>query len=125
LQQNLIAGVVVGVIAIPLSIALAVAVGVSPAVGLYTAIIAGAVASIFGGSDYNITGPTAALVPVLHQVVLRHGAEALPVLALLAGGMLLVLAAFRAGRLMRYVPKTVVVGFTAGIALSIAFGQLN
>lgn len=125
LRQNVLAGLVVGVIALPLSIALAVAVGVSPVLGLYTAAIAGAVAAIFGGSDYNITGPTAALVPVLAHAVLRYGPGALPLLAFLSGLALLTLAALRAGRLMRFMPGTVVVGFTAGIALSIAFGQLN
>lgn len=125
LRQNIIAGIVVGIIALPLSIALAVAVGVSPVSGLYTAIFAGAVAAIVGGSSYNITGPTAALVPVLNRAVLEHGAGVLPLLALMAGVLLLLMSALGAGRLIRYVPGTVVVGFTAGIALSIAFGQLN
>lgn len=116
---------VVGIIAFPLSIALAVAVGVPPIAGLYTAITAGAVAAIFGGSRYNITGPTAALVPVLNHAVIKHGPGALPVLAVMAGVILLAMSAFRAGRLVRYIPGTVVVGFTAGIALSIAFGQVN
>jgi SulP family sulfate permease len=124
-RANAIAGLVVGVIALPLAIALAVAVGVPPVAGLYTAIFAGAAAAIFGGSNYNITGPTAALVPILAHVVLAHGAAALPMVGLMAGVLLLVMSAFRAGRLMRFMPRLVVVGFTAGIALSIAFGQLN
>jgi SulP family sulfate permease len=122
---NIGAGLVVGVIALPLSIALAIAVGVSPAAGLYTAIFAGGVAALFGGSNYNITGPTAALVPVLNHAVLRHGPSVLPTLALLAGIILVGFSLIRAGRLVRFIPGTVVVGFTAGIALSIAFGQLN
>lgn len=117
-RRDLLAGVVVGVIALPLSIALAVAVGVSPVAGLYTAAFAGAAATLFGGSRYNITGPTAALVPVLSHVVLAHGAAALPMVGLLAGLLLLAMSALRAGRLMRYMPGLVVVGFTAGIALS-------
>ncbi len=125
IRQNVIAGIVVGVIAFPLSIALAVAVGVPPIAGLYTAVIAGGIAAAFGGSRYNITGPTAALVPVLSHAVIAHGAKALPILGLMAGVMLLVMSVLRAGRLVRYIPGTVVVGFTAGIALSIAFGQLN
>lgn len=125
IRNDLVAGLVVGIIAFPLSIALAVAVGVPPIAGLYTAVIAGAVAAAFGGSNFNITGPTAALVPVLSHAVLLHGPGALPILGLLAGLMLLALSAFRAGRLVRYIPGTVIVGFTAGIALSIAFGQLN
>ena len=125
IRQNLLAGIVVGVIAFPLSIALAVAVGVPPIAGLYTAVIAGGIAAAFGGSRFNITGPTAALVPVLSHAVVIHGPKALPLLGLMAGVMLLVMSALRAGRLVRYIPGTVVVGFTAGIALSIAFGQLN
>jgi hypothetical protein len=106
------------VIAFPLSIALAVAVGVPPIAGLYTAVIAGGIAAAFGGSRFNITGPTAALVPVLSHAVVIHGPKALPLLGLMAGVMLLVMSALRAGRLVRYIPGTVVVGFTAGIALS-------
>jgi len=124
-RKNILPGLVVGVIAFPLSIALAVAVGVPPIAGLYTAVFAGLLAAIFGGSKFNITGPTAALVPVLSHAVILHGPEALPLLAFMSGIALLGLSALRAGRLIRYVPGTVVVGFTAGIALSIAFGQLN
>jgi sulfate permease, SulP family len=125
LRANAVAGLVVGIIALPLSIALAVAVGVPPIAGLYTAIFAGAAASIFGGSSYNITGPTAALVPILSQAALRHGVAALPMIGLMSGVLLLVMSRFRVARLMRFMPGLVVVGFTTGIALSIAFGQLN
>ena len=125
LQSNLVAGVIVGIIALPLSIALAVAVGVPPVAGLYTAAFAGAAASIFGGSNYNITGPTAALVPILAHVVLVHGPGALAMVGVMAGIILIGLGLLRLGRLMRYMPGLVIVGFTAGIALSIAFGQLN
>jgi SulP family sulfate permease len=105
--------------------ALAVAVGAPPIAGLYTAAFAGATASVFGGSRYNITGPTAALVPLLSHVVLQHGLEALPMVGLMAGVLLLAISHFKLGRLIRFMPGTVVVGFTAGIAISIAFGQLN
>lgn len=125
LRSNLIAGVVAGIIALPLSIALAVAVGVPPIAGLYTAVFAGCVAAAFGGSKYNITGPTAALVPVLSHVVIVHGPGALPLVGFMAGLLLLGMGLLRFGRLVRYMPGTVVVGFTAGIALSIMFGQLN
>ena len=124
-RANAIAGMVAGVIALPLSIALAVAVGVPPIAGLYTAVFAGAFAAIFGGSKYNITGPTAALVPLLSHVVLKHGAGALPMVGLMAGVLLLAMSALKFGRLVRFMPGTVVVGFTAGIALSIIFGQAN
>ncbi len=124
-RQNVAAGLVVGIVALPLSIALAVAVGVSPVTGLYTASFAGLAAAVFGGSRYNITGPTAALVPILSRVVLQYGPQALPTLAAMAGALLLMLSVLRAGRLMRFMPGLVVTGFTAGIALSIGFGQLN
>ena len=125
IRANAIAGAVAGIIALPLSIALAVAVGVPPIAGLYTAVFAGAFASIFGGSRYNITGPTAALVPLLSHVVLKHGAGALPMVGLMAGVLLLIMSLLKFGRLVRFMPGTVVVGFTAGIALSIIFGQAN
>lgn len=125
LRTNAIAGLVAGVIALPLSIALAVAVGVPPIVGLYTAVFAGAAASIFGGSRFNITGPTAALVPLLSHVVLIHGAAALPMVGLMSGVILLVMSRLKFGSLVRYMPGTVIIGFTAGIALSIIFGQVN
>jgi SulP family sulfate permease len=124
-RQDVLAGLVVGVIALPLSMALAVAVGAPPIAGLYTAAFAGATASIFGGSRFNITGPTAALVPLLSHVVLQHGIEALPMVGFMAGVLLLAMSYFKLGRLIRFMPGTVVVGFTAGIAISIAFGQLN
>lgn len=125
LRSDFQAGLVVGIIALPLSIALAVAVGVPPIAGLYTAIFAGGVAAIFGGSKYNITGPTAALVPILSHVVYRHGPAALPMVGLLAGALLIAMSALRFGRLIRFMPGLVVVGFTAGIAVSIAFSQVN
>ncbi len=124
-RQNVVAGLVVGVVALPLSIALAVAVGVPPVMGLYTAAFAGFTAGVFGGSRYNITGPTAALVPILSHAVLTHGPQALPTLAAMAGVFLLALSILRAGRLMRFMPGLVVTGFTLGIALSIGFGQIN
>jgi SulP family sulfate permease len=125
LRRDALAGLVVGIIALPLSIALAVAVGVSPAAGLYTAVFAGGAAAIFGGSEFNITGPTAALVPILSHTVLVHGAEALPLVGLLAGFMLLAMSVLKLGRFMRFMPGPVILGFTAGIALSILFGQVN
>jgi len=123
--RNVLSGVIVGVVAFPLSIALAVAVGVPPVAGLYTAIFAGAIASTFGGSRLNITGPTAAMVPLLLHVVVQHGVEALALVGLLSGLMLIVMGVLRFGRLVRFMPQLVIVGFTAGVAVSIAVGQLN
>lgn len=124
-RRNILAGLVVGVVALPLSIALAVAVGVPPVMGLYTATFAGVTAAVFGGSRFNITGPTAALVPILSHVVRNHGPDALPTLAAMSGLVLLALSLVRAGRLMRFMPGLVITGFSLGIALSIGFGQLN
>lgn len=125
IRANVVSGLVVGTIALPLSVALAIAVGAPPVMGLYTAAFAGAAASIFGSSRFNITGPTAALVPLVAAVTIRHGVEALPLLGFMAGGILLVMSALRMGRVAKYIPGVVVAGFTVGIALSIALGQLN
>jgi sulfate permease, SulP family len=123
--RNVMSGVIVGVIAFPLSIALAVAIGVPPIAGLYTAVFAGGIASTFGGSRYNITGPTAALVPLLLHLVVQYGIEALATVGLMAGLILIAMGVLKFGRLVRYMPQLVIVGFTAGIAVSIAAGQLN
>ena len=105
--------------------ALAVAVGAPPVAGLYTAAFAGATASAFGGSRFNITGPTAALVPLLLHLAVTEGVEALALAAMIAGVLLLAMGLLRFGRAIRYMPRLVIVGFTAGIAVSIAAGQIN
>ncbi len=125
IRANIAPGLVVGVVALPLSLALAVAVGVNPVVGLYTAAFAGLTAAIFGGSEFNVTGPTAALVPLLAHVVLVHGAGALPMVAFMSGVLLLLMSALRFGRIMRFMPGLVVTGFTAGIAVVLASSQVN
>ncbi len=125
IPRNIAAGVVVGIVALPLSLALAVAVGVSPIVGLYTAAFAGLVAAACGGSEFNVTGPTAALVPLLSHVVITHGVAALPMVAVLSGLILVAMSRLRFGRVMRFMPGLVVTGFTAGIAIVLAVGQLN
>lgn len=123
--QNIAAGIVVGLITFPLAIALAVAAGVPPVAGLYTAVFAGVIASLTGGSRFNITGPTAALVPLLLHVVITEGVEALALAGLMAGVMLVAMGLLKFGRTIRFMPQLVIVGFTAGIAISIAAGQLN
>jgi SulP family sulfate permease len=125
IRRNVVSGVVVGTIALPLSIALAIAVGAPPIMGLYTAAFAGASASIFGSSRFNITGPTAALVPLISAVAIKHGVEALPLLGIMVAGLMVVMSLLRLGRVSTYIPGVVVAGFTVGIALSIAFGQVN
>ncbi|MDA0596610.1 MAG: SulP family inorganic anion transporter [Chloroflexi bacterium] len=124
IRTNVISGIVVGIVALPLAIALAIAVGAPPIAGLYTSAFAGGFASLFGGSRYTITGPTAALVPLLTVVVFKFGVEALPVVGVMSGMLLFVMSAFKLGRLMKFMPGLVIIGFTAGIGLSIAFGQI-
>ncbi len=124
IRINVISGIVVGIVALPLAIALAIAVGAPPIAGLYTSAFAGGFAALFGGSRYTITGPTAALVPLLTGVVIKFGVEALPIIGLMSGILLFVMTSLKLGRLMKYMPGLVIIGFTAGIGLSIAFGQL-
>lgn len=125
LRSDVMAGVTVGVLALPLSMALALASGVPPQHGLYTAIIAGAVIAICGGSRVNISGPTAAFVVVLLPVVHQFGLGGLVMAGLLAGLILVALGLARMGRLIEYVPYPVTVGFTAGIAAVIAMLQIK
>lgn len=125
LRRDALAGVVVGIVALPLAMALAIASGMPPQHGLYTAIVAGAVIAIAGGSRVNVSGPTAAFVALLAPVAQAHGPGGLMTASLLAGLLLVAFGAFRLGRLIRYVPHPVTTGFTAGIAVVIAGLQLQ
>lgn len=125
LRADLLAGLTVGVVAVPLSMALAIASGVPPQHGLYTAIIAGAVIAICGGSRVNISGPTAAFVVILLPVVHQFGIGGLLMAGLMSGLILVALGAARMGRLIEFVPYPVTVGFTAGIAVVIATLQVK
>ena len=125
LGKDLLAGVTVGIIAIPLAMALAIASGVAPQYGLYTAIIAGFIIALSGGSRYSISGPTAAFVVILYPVALKYGLSGLLIATVLSGFLLLLMAMFRLGRLIEYIPESVTLGFTAGIAVVIATLQIN
>ncbi len=125
LTNDLVAGVIVAIIALPLSIALAIASGVSPEKGLYTAIVAGFVIALLGGSRVNISGPTAAFATIVAGVVATHGIEGLALATVMAGIILILMGICRVGALIKYIPKTITVGFTAGIAVTIAIGQLK
>ncbi len=125
LRADVMAGVVVGVVALPLSMALAIASGVPPQHGLYTAIVAGAVCALLGGTQFQITGPTAAFVVILLPVVRDFGVSGLLVAGLMAGVMQIGMGLARLGRLMTFIPHPVTTGFTAGIALVIATIQLK
>src|SRR5690625_3930178 len=124
-QKDLLAGLVVGVIAIPLGMAFAIASGVKPEYGIYTTIIAGIIISLFGGSRYQIGGPTGAFVPILLGIVITYGFENLLIAGFMAGVILLLMGIFRLGALIKFIPKSLTIGFTAGIAVIIFTGQIG
>lgn len=124
LRRDLIAGLIVGIIAIPLGMAFAIAAGVKPQYGIYTTIIAGFAISLFGGSRFQIGGPTGAFVPILFAVVMQYGYENLLIAGILAGLILIVMGLFRLGALITFIPRPVTIGFTAGIAVLIFSGQI-
>lgn len=123
--KDVIAGIIVAIIALPLSIALALASGVTPEKGIYTAITAGFVISFLGGSRVQIAGPTAAFATIVAGIVAKNGMEGLIIATLLAGFMLILMGLFRLGSLIKYIPYTITTGFTAGIAITIVIGQLK
>jgi SulP family sulfate permease len=125
LKADAMAGVVVGVVALPLSMALSIAVGAPPQHGLYTAIVAGFVVSLAGGSKHQVTGPTAAFVVILAPIVARHGLAGLLTAGMMAGVVLLIMGLARLGRLIEFIPHPVTTGFTAGIATVIAALQIK
>ena len=124
IQANVLAGLTVGVIALPLSMALAIASGVSPEYGLYTAIIAGFLIALTGGSRYSVSGPTAAFVVILYPVAQTYGLAGLLLATLMSAIILIGLAVARLGRLIEYIPESVTLGFTSGIAIVIATLQV-
>lgn len=123
--NDLIAGLIVGIVALPLAIAFAIASGVNPAAGLFTAIIAGFCISVFGGSCVQIGGPTGAFAVIVYGVVAQYGLSGLATATVLAGIMLILLGVFKMGGLVKFIPYTIVTGFTAGIAVTIAAGQIG
>ncbi|MBE5942135.1 MAG: STAS domain-containing protein [Lachnospiraceae bacterium] len=123
--KDVVAGIIVAIIALPLSIALALASGVGPEQGIYTAIIAGFLISFFGGSRVQIAGPTAAFATIVAGVVAKQGMEGLVLATLLAGIFLIIMGVLRLGSLIRFIPYTITTGFTAGIAITILVGQLK
>ncbi|MBA3462219.1 MAG: C4-dicarboxylic acid transporter DauA [Deltaproteobacteria bacterium] len=124
-RADLLAALVVGVVALPLSMALAIAVGVPPQHGLYAAIIAGVICALLGGTRFQVTAPTAAFVVILVPIVHKYGLSGLLVAGMMAGVMLLALGLARLGRLVQFIPHPVTTGFTAGIALVLIILQLK
>src|SRR3954454_3041693 len=123
-QKDLISGIIVGIIAIPLGMAFAIASGVKPEYGLYTTIIAGILISLFGGSKFQIGGPTGAFIPILSGIVMTYGYENLLIAGFLAGIILFLMGVFKLGSLIKYIPRPVTIGFTTGIAVTIFTGQV-
>ncbi|QSR11885.1 SulP family inorganic anion transporter [Lactococcus sp. LG606] len=123
--KDLIAGIIVAIIALPLSIALAIASGVKPEQGLYTAVVAGFFISFLGGSRVQIGGPTAAFVVIIYGIIAQYGMSGLTIATFLAGIMMILMGVLRFGNLIKFIPKTITVGFTLGIAIGIFSGQLK
>src|SRR5690349_16106062 len=122
-MRNIVAGIVVGVVALPLPMAFAIASGAKPEQGLYTAIVAGAAVSAFGGSRLQTAGPTGAFIVILSGCTARYGIDGLQIASLLAGLSLLLLGLARLGAVIKFIPDPVILGFTAGIAVVIWTGQ--
>ncbi len=123
--KDVIAGIIVAIIALPLSIALALASGVTPEKGIYTAITAGFVISFLGGSRVQISGPTAAFATIVAGIVAQNGMEGLIIATLMAGIILILMGVFRLGNLIKFIPYTITTGFTSGIAITILVGQIK
>ncbi len=123
--SDLMAGVIVGIVAIPLAIAFGIASGVGPTEGLVTAIIAGFLISMLGGSTVQIGGPTGAFIVVIYGIIQQHGLAGLLIATIMAGIMLVLMGVFKLGNIIKFVPYPVIVGFTAGIAITIFSTQIN
>lgn len=123
--KDVVAGIIVAIIALPLSIALALASGVTPEKGIYTAIVAGFVISFLGGSRVQIAGPTAAFATIVAGIVARAGMDGLIIATIMAGIILILMGLFHFGSLIKFIPYTITTGFTAGIAVTIFIGQIK
>ncbi len=124
-RADLIAGIVVGIVALPLAIAFAIASGVSPEKGIFTAIIAGFIISVFGGSRVQIGGPTGAFIVIVYGIVQKYGVDGLTIATFIAGLMLIVMGFARLGSVIKFIPHPLIVGFTSGIALIIFSSQIK
>ncbi|MDE5891563.1 MAG: sodium-independent anion transporter, partial [Acetatifactor sp.] len=123
--KDVVAGIIVAIIALPLSIALALASGVTPEKGIYTAITAGFVISFLGGSRVQIAGPTAAFATIVAGIVAKNGMDGLILATIMAGIILILMGVLRMGNLIKFIPYTITTGFTAGIAVTIFIGQIK
>lgn len=123
--QDAMSGIIVGIVALPLAIAFGIASGVSPEVGIFTAILGGFIVSLLGGSNVQIGGPTGAFIVIVYGIIQRYGIDGLIVATFMAGVLLIVMGALKLGTLIKFIPYPIIVGFTAGIAITIFSTQIN
>ncbi len=123
-MADLMAGVIVGIVALPLAIAFGIASGVSPEKGIITAIIAGFIISLLGGSKVQIGGPTGAFIVIIYGIIQQYGEAGLIVATLMAGVLLILLGVFKLGAVIKFIPYPIIVGFTSGIAVTIFTTQI-
>lgn len=124
-MADLMAGIIVGIVALPLAIAFGIASGVSPETGIITAIVAGLLVSVFGGSKVQIGGPTGAFIVIIYGIIAKYGMGGLTIATLMAGVFLVLLGVLRLGTIIKYIPYPIVVGFTSGIAITIFTTQIK
>ena len=122
---DLLAGIIVGIVALPLAIAFGIASGVTPEKGIITAIVAGLIVSLFGGSKVQIGGPTGAFIIIIYGIIQQYGFEGLTIATLMAGVFLILFGILHLGTIIKYIPYPIVVGFTSGIALTIFTTQIK
>ena len=125
LSRDIMAGIIVGIVAIPLAIAFGIASGVGPTEGLVTAIIAGLLISVFGGSKVQIGGPTGAFIVIIYGIIQQFGLGGLAIATIMAGVMLVLMGLFKLGTIIKFMPYPIIVGFTGGIAITIFSTQMN
>ncbi len=123
--KDLTSGIIVGIVALPLAIAFAIASGAKPEQGIFTAIIAGFIISVFGGSRFQIGGPTGAFIVIVYEIIQQYGYDGLIVATIMAGALLVIMGLAKFGTFIRFIPYPVTVGFTSGIAVIIFAGQLR
>ena len=124
-MTDLLAGIIVGIVALPLAIAFGIASGVTPEKGIITAIVAGLIVSVFGGSKVQIGGPTGAFIIIIYGIIQQYGFEGLTIATLMAGVFLIMFGVLHLGTIIKYIPYPIVVGFTSGIALTIVTTQIK
>lgn len=124
LTTDLMAGIIVGIVALPLAIAFGIASGVSPEKGIITAIVAGFIISLLGGSKVQIGGPTGAFIVIIYGIIQQYGIEGLMVATMMAGVLLILLGIFKLGTVIKFIPYPIIIGFTSGIAVTIFTTQI-